>query len=218
MVTKVLQGLLYVSCEMYLDDCIVYASSEDQFLVRLKEVSQRFRERGPLLKAKKCKFGLLCRSRHLSRGSVNIKGQDPVGTQTAEPPRTEIPIGTGELLPGICTKSLVNCKTASRYDWPQGQEEFTTSVDTGQIGRIPGYPNSHIALPTNALFGRHWRTYTAVYGRFRLRDRRCVVPNRWRHLAPNRVRQQVVQRHPISLVNDTEGGIRNPPVRLSNIA
>ena len=116
MVTKVLQGLLYVSCEMYLDDCIVYASSEDQFLVRLKEVSQRFRERGPLLKAKKCKFGLLCRSRHLSRGSVNIKGQDPVGTQTAEPPRTEIPIGTGELLPGICTKSLVNCKTASRYD------------------------------------------------------------------------------------------------------
>ena len=58
MVTKVLQGLLYVSCEMYLDDCIVYASSEDQFLVRLKEVFQRFRERGLLLKAKKCKFGL----------------------------------------------------------------------------------------------------------------------------------------------------------------
>ena len=59
MVTKVLQGLLYVSCEMYLDDCIVYASSEDQFLVRLKEVFQRFRERGLLLKAKKCEFGLL---------------------------------------------------------------------------------------------------------------------------------------------------------------
>ena len=58
MVTKVLQGLLYVSCEMYLDKCIVYASSEDQFLVRLKEVFQRFRERGLLLKAKKCKFGL----------------------------------------------------------------------------------------------------------------------------------------------------------------
>ena len=58
MVTKVLQGLLYVPCEMYLDECIVYASSEDQFLVQLKEVFQRFRERGLLLKAKECKFGL----------------------------------------------------------------------------------------------------------------------------------------------------------------
>ena len=57
-VTKVLQGLLYVSCEIYLDDCIVYTSNEDQFLTRLKEVFQRFRERGLLLKAKKCKFGL----------------------------------------------------------------------------------------------------------------------------------------------------------------
>ena len=58
MVTKVLQGLLYVSCEIYLDDCIVYASNEDQFLTRPKEVFQRFRERGLLLKAMKCKFGL----------------------------------------------------------------------------------------------------------------------------------------------------------------
>ena len=58
MITKVLQGLLYVSCEMYLDDCIVYVSNEDQFLTRLKQVFQRFRERGLLLKAKKCKFGL----------------------------------------------------------------------------------------------------------------------------------------------------------------
>ena len=44
---------------MYLDDCIVHASNEDQFLTRLKEVFQRFRERGLLLKAKKCIFGLL---------------------------------------------------------------------------------------------------------------------------------------------------------------
>ena len=58
MITKVLQGLLYVSCEIYLDNCIVYALSEGQFLIRLKEVSQRFRERGLLLNAKKCKFGL----------------------------------------------------------------------------------------------------------------------------------------------------------------
>ena len=58
MLSKVLQVLLYVSCEMYLDDCIVYASSEDQFVERLREVLQRFKDRELLLKAKKCRFGM----------------------------------------------------------------------------------------------------------------------------------------------------------------
>ena len=58
MVTKVLNGLLYRTCEMYLDDCIVYAASNEEFLERLEEVFQRFRARGLLLKAKKCKFGM----------------------------------------------------------------------------------------------------------------------------------------------------------------
>ena len=43
---------------MYLNDCIVYASSEDQFVERLREVLQRFKDRGLLLKAKKCRFGM----------------------------------------------------------------------------------------------------------------------------------------------------------------
>ena len=58
MVSKVLQGLLYVSCEMYLGDCIVCAFSEDQFVERQREVLQRFKDRGLLLKAKKCRFGM----------------------------------------------------------------------------------------------------------------------------------------------------------------
>ena len=41
-------------------------------------------------------------------------------------------------------------------------------------------------------------------------------PNRRRHLAPNIVRQQVLQRHSISLVNDTEGGIRDFPLLPTN--
>ena len=32
---KVLQGLLYISCEIYLDDCIVYGAGEDQFVDRI---------------------------------------------------------------------------------------------------------------------------------------------------------------------------------------
>ena len=58
MATVVLNGLIYINCEMYLDDCIVYARGDDEFLKRLELVFRRFRYFGLLLKAKKCKFGM----------------------------------------------------------------------------------------------------------------------------------------------------------------
>jgi RNase H-like domain found in reverse transcriptase len=56
MATTALFGLLYIICEMYIDDCIIYANA--QFLERLELVLQCFRLKGLLVKAKKCKFGL----------------------------------------------------------------------------------------------------------------------------------------------------------------
>ena len=58
MATKVLYGLIYISCEMYLDDCIVFGRGNAEFLFRLEEVFKRFRSKNLRLKAKKCKFGL----------------------------------------------------------------------------------------------------------------------------------------------------------------
>ena len=58
MATTVLGGLIYCICEMYIDDCIVYAKGSAEFLVRLEQVFQRFRFRKCYLKASKCKFGL----------------------------------------------------------------------------------------------------------------------------------------------------------------
>ena len=58
MATVVLAGLLYVTCEMYLDDCIVFGDGPDEFLQRLRHVFIRFREKNLFLKAKKCKFGV----------------------------------------------------------------------------------------------------------------------------------------------------------------
>ena len=58
MATVVLAGLLYVTCETYLDDCIVFGKGPDQFLQRLRAVFIRFREQNLFLKAKKCKFGV----------------------------------------------------------------------------------------------------------------------------------------------------------------
>ena len=58
MATVVLVGLLYISCEIYLDDCIVYGKGNAEFLKRLREVFERFRDKNLFLKAKKCKFGV----------------------------------------------------------------------------------------------------------------------------------------------------------------
>jgi transposase InsO family protein len=57
MSSVVLVGLLYFICEMYLDDCIVHAKGEEQFLERLELVLERFWEKKILLKPNKCKFG-----------------------------------------------------------------------------------------------------------------------------------------------------------------
>ena len=58
MATVVLTGFLYVTFEMYLDDCILFGNGPDEFLQSLRDVFIRFRERNLFLKAKKCKFGV----------------------------------------------------------------------------------------------------------------------------------------------------------------
>ncbi len=43
---------------MYLDDVIVYGSTEEEFLDNLKRVFQRFQEFNITLNPKKCRFGV----------------------------------------------------------------------------------------------------------------------------------------------------------------
>ena len=40
--TIVLVGLIYMMCEMYIDDCIVFADTNDEFVSRLDSVFGRF--------------------------------------------------------------------------------------------------------------------------------------------------------------------------------
>jgi hypothetical protein len=42
--TVVLAGLLYAACELYLDDVIVFGSTEDDFVYRLSQVFERFKK------------------------------------------------------------------------------------------------------------------------------------------------------------------------------
>ncbi len=58
MASKVLAGMLYSIVELYLDDILVYASDESEFIVRLRSVFDRFRQYNITLNLKKCSFGL----------------------------------------------------------------------------------------------------------------------------------------------------------------
>jgi hypothetical protein len=55
---NVLNGLIHNICELYLDDCMVYASSTEEYVARLRLVFQRFREHKITLNPSKCHLGL----------------------------------------------------------------------------------------------------------------------------------------------------------------
>ena len=57
MATVVLVGLIYMMCEMYIDNCIVFADTNNEFVSRLDSVLGCFRKHNLFLKATKCSFG-----------------------------------------------------------------------------------------------------------------------------------------------------------------
>ena len=57
MVTEVLNDIVHHGCEIYLDDCIIHGSSEDEFVGNLERVLQRCVERNIVLSPSKCEFG-----------------------------------------------------------------------------------------------------------------------------------------------------------------
>ena len=56
--TQVLNGLLTILCELYLDDVIIFADTEDQLVERFQQVLQRFEEHNIYINPSKCKMGL----------------------------------------------------------------------------------------------------------------------------------------------------------------
>ena len=56
MMDKVLMGLTWELCLVYLDDVIVWGKDEEEHLENLKKVLERFREAGVTLRADKCTF------------------------------------------------------------------------------------------------------------------------------------------------------------------
>ena len=55
---NVLSGLLYHICELYIDDIIVHASTEDEFIKRLETLLQRFKQFNIFVNPDKCRLGM----------------------------------------------------------------------------------------------------------------------------------------------------------------
>ncbi len=54
----VLAGLQYISCEIYIDDVIVYGDSLDELTIRFREILTRFKKFNIVVNPDKCCFGL----------------------------------------------------------------------------------------------------------------------------------------------------------------
>ena len=58
LVSTVLVGLMYTICELYIDDLIIHAQTEKEFLERLEEVLKRLQKHNITVNPDKCFFGL----------------------------------------------------------------------------------------------------------------------------------------------------------------
>jgi len=58
MATVVLIGLIYLICELYIDDILVFGKNEDDFIDNLEKVFKRLRQYNVTLNPKKCRFGM----------------------------------------------------------------------------------------------------------------------------------------------------------------
>ena len=58
MATVVLIGLIYLICELYIDDILVFGKDEDDFMDNLEKVFKRLRQYNVTLNPKKCRFGM----------------------------------------------------------------------------------------------------------------------------------------------------------------
>ena len=56
--TEVLNGIVNKDCELYIDDILLYAQTEDQFIDSLKRLLKRLEERGIILSPTKSAFGM----------------------------------------------------------------------------------------------------------------------------------------------------------------
>ena len=57
-VSSILTGLIGFLCELYLDDLIIYGSSEEEFLTNLENVLERLQTHRITCNPDKCKFGV----------------------------------------------------------------------------------------------------------------------------------------------------------------
>jgi hypothetical protein len=114
MASVVLIGLIYFTCEMYLDDCIVDSKGEKQFLERLKGVLERFRIHKIFLKPNKCKFGMAIveyYGKEISKEGLSMSKKKI--QKVLDFPKPKTIRGTNKLFPRLLFSPCPNHETTS---------------------------------------------------------------------------------------------------------
>lgn len=164
---RVLAGLSWKSCLLYLDDIIVYSQTFDQHLKHLKEVLDRIRQAGMKLKPEKCQ---------LFRSEVNFLGHiiardgirtDPAKTGAVRQWATPKNVTDVRSFLGLCSyyrKFVPNfsdiaaplhelTKKKSIFAWGREQQNaFVTLKDRLVSAPVLSYPRDHgrFVLDTDA--------------------------------------------------------------------
>ena len=119
--TIVLVGLMYMTCELYIDDIIVHGSDETRFIDNLRAVFTRLRTHKVTLNPNKCKFGLESveyvghtidrKGIHFFEGKARQSGSN---TKTTCDERTAVFLRASIMVPGSHTELCSHSKTLIR--------------------------------------------------------------------------------------------------------
>ena len=76
MASKVLAGLIYRICELYIDDVLIHGPTKAEFLTNLRSVFQRLRDHNVAANPRKTKLGLTQVEYvgHLTFGLIQLVG------------------------------------------------------------------------------------------------------------------------------------------------
>jgi hypothetical protein len=126
MATIVLAGLLFIICELYLDDILVFGKDDNEFISNLRKVFVRLKNHKVTLNPKKCKFGYST----IEYVGITIT---PDGVTFSEKKREKVlefppPATAKELLSflGLCNYFRAHVSDMAKYEIP-----LRTLVESG---------------------------------------------------------------------------------------
>lgn len=160
-ISDILGNLLGVSCEVFIDDIVIYGDDEQSYLKNLATVLQRLTDYGLILNGEKCQFGL--RQIEYLGHIVNEKGITLADSRRAALRDMHTPVNTSQLrsfmgcanyfrrfIPNyaVLAKPLTKlCSDKVPFTWgPEQEISFNALKDAAVNSDILYFPQSNMIL------------------------------------------------------------------------